>query len=87
MRHLHPDKPFFIYWAPGATHGPHHVHKEWAEKYKGKFDDGWDAYRERVFKRQKEKGWIPADAELTPRATPCRAGPTSRRSSARFSAA
>jgi arylsulfatase A-like enzyme len=63
-----PDKPFFMYWAPGATHGPHHVHKEWAEKYKGKFDDGWDAYRERVFKRQKEKGWIPADAELTPRA-------------------
>ena len=63
-----PDKPFFMYWAPGATHGPHHVHREWADKYKGRFDDGWDAYRERVFARQKEKGWIPADATLTPRA-------------------
>ena len=62
-----PDKPFFMYWASGAIHGPHHVMKEWADKYKGKFDDGWDAYRERVFKRAKEKGWIPADAQLTPR--------------------
>ena len=62
-----PDKPFFMYWASGAIHGPHHVAKEWADKYKGKFDDGWDAYRERVFERAKEKGWIPADAELTPR--------------------
>ena len=62
-----PDKPFFMYWASGAIHGPHHVVKEWADKYKGKFDDGWDAYRERVFKRAKEKGWIPADAQLTPR--------------------
>ena len=56
-----------MYWAPGAAHGPHHVFTEWADKYKGKFDDGWDAYRERVFKRQKELGWIPADTELTPR--------------------
>ena len=39
-----PDKPFFMYWAPGAAHGPHHIFKEWADKYKGKFDDGWDAY-------------------------------------------
>ncbi len=62
-----PDKPFFMYWASGAIHGPHHVAKEWADKYKGKFDDGWDAYRERVFERAKEKGWIPADAQLTPR--------------------
>src|SRR5271165_3792072 len=62
-----PDKPFLMYWAPGATHGPHHVFKEWADKYKGKFDDGWDRYRERVFQRQKELGWIPADAKLTPR--------------------
>ena len=61
------DKPFYMYWASGAIHGPHHVTKEWADKYKGKFDDGWDAYRERVFKRAKEKGWIPADAQLTPR--------------------
>ena len=63
-----PDKPFFMYWAPGAGHGPHHIFKEWADKYKGKFDDGWDALRERTFKRQKELGWIPADAKLTPRA-------------------
>ena len=48
-----------MYWAPGAAHGPHHVFKEWADKYKGKFDAGWDAYRERVFKRQKAIGWIP----------------------------
>ncbi len=63
-----PEKPFFVYWAPGAAHGPHHVMKEWADKYKGKFDDGWDAYRERVFKRQKELGWIPQNTLLTPRA-------------------
>ena len=62
-----PDKPFFMYWAPGAGHGPHQVSKEWSEKYKGKFDDGWDAYRERVFARQKKLGWIPADTQLTAR--------------------
>ena len=62
-----PDKPFFMYWAPGASHGPHQVPKEWADKYKGKFDDGWDAYRQRVFEKQKEMGFIPADAQLTPR--------------------
>jgi len=62
-----PDKPFFIYWAPGAVHGPHQVAKEWADKYKGKFDDGWDNYRERVFNNAKAKGWIPKDAKLTPR--------------------
>ena len=62
-----PDKPFMMYWAPGAAHGPHQVMKEWADKYKGKFDDGWDKYRGRVFARQKEMGWIPKDAKLTPR--------------------
>jgi arylsulfatase len=62
-----PDKPFFMYWSTGASHGPHHIMKEWADKYKGKFDDGWDKYRERVFKRQKELGWIPKNAKLTPR--------------------
>lgn len=62
-----PEKPFLMYWAPGASHGPHQVMKEWADKYKGKFDDGWDAYRERTFKRAKEKGWIPQNAQLTPR--------------------
>jgi arylsulfatase len=63
-----PDKPFLIYWAPGAGHGPHHIFKEWADKYAGKFDDGWDAMRERVFARQKALGWIPSNAKLTPRA-------------------
>ncbi|TWU27976.1 arylsulfatase [Novipirellula artificiosorum] len=62
-----PDKPFLMYWAPGASHGPHQVAKEWADKYKGKFDAGWDAYRERVFANQKKLGWIPANAKLTPR--------------------
>ena len=64
---LEPDKPFFMYWATGCLHGPHHVMKEWADKYAGKFDDGWDAYRERVYQRAIEKGWIPANAKLTPR--------------------
>ncbi len=64
---LEPDKPFFMYWASGCLHGPHHVMKEWADRYAGKFDDGWDAYRERVFHQAKEKGWIPQEAQLTPR--------------------
>jgi arylsulfatase A-like enzyme len=64
---LMPDKPFFAYFAPGATHAPHHVTPEWADKYKGAFDDGWDALRERTLARQKELGIIPADAELTAR--------------------
>jgi arylsulfatase len=62
-----PDKPFFIYFAPGATHAPHHVPKEWADKYKGKFDQGWDKLREETFARQKQLGIIPADTKLTPR--------------------
>lgn len=62
-----PDKPFVIYWAPGAVHGPHHIWPEWADKYRGKFDDGWDAYRERVYKRQLEMGIIPPGTKLTPR--------------------
>jgi arylsulfatase A-like enzyme len=61
------DKPFFAYFAPGATHAPHHVPAEWADKYKGQFDDGWDALRERTFARQQELGVIPPDAQLTPR--------------------
>ncbi|GAA4739285.1 arylsulfatase [Actinomycetospora chibensis] len=64
---LEPDKPFFMYWASGCLHGPHHIMKEWADKYAGKFDDGWDAYRERVYHRAKEMGWIPPEAQLTPR--------------------
>jgi arylsulfatase len=64
---LAPDKPFFLYFAPGATHAPHHVGSEWADKYVGKFAEGWDAHRELTFARQKELGIVPADAELTPR--------------------
>jgi arylsulfatase A-like enzyme len=64
---LMPDKPFFVYLAPGATHAPHHVPREWIEKYRGRFDDGWDVQRERTFARQKELGVIPPDADLTPR--------------------
>ena len=62
-----PDKPFFIYFAPGATHAPHHVPKDWIAKYKGKFDQGWDKLREETFIRQKKLGVIPADCELTKR--------------------
>jgi arylsulfatase A-like enzyme len=64
---IYPDKPFFIYWAPGATHAPHQVPAEWIEKYKGKFDDGWDKLRERTYAQQKKLGVIPADAVLTSR--------------------
>lgn len=64
---LMPDKPFFVYFAPGATHAPHHVPKEWADKYKGKFDQGWDQVREDTFARQKKLGVIPKDSKLTPR--------------------
>jgi arylsulfatase A-like enzyme len=64
---MEPDKPFFMYWATGCLHGPHHIMKEWADKYAGKFDDGWDAYRERVHERAIAMGWIPANTQLTPR--------------------
>jgi arylsulfatase len=61
------DKPFFMYFAPGATHAPHHVPKEWIDKYKGKFAHGWDKQREITFRQQKELGVIASDAKLTPR--------------------
>jgi arylsulfatase A-like enzyme len=61
------DKPFFVYFAPGATHAPHHVRTEWSDRYKGRFDRGWDQLREETFARQKELGVIPQDAELTAR--------------------
>ena len=64
---LMPDKPFFMYFAPGATHAPHHVPKEWSNKYKGKFDGGWDKLREETIARQKNLGVIPQDAVLTAR--------------------
>ena len=64
---LMPDKPFFVYFAPGATHAPHHVPKEWSDKYKDRFDQGWDELREETFARQKALGVIPPEAELTKR--------------------
>jgi len=64
---LMPDKPFFMYFAPGATHAPHHVATEWIDKYKGKFDAGWDKLREETFARQKKLGVIPQDSVLTKR--------------------
>ncbi len=62
-----PDKPFFLYYAPGATHAPHQVDKYWSDQYKGKFDKGWDVYREETFERQKKLGVIPANAVLPAR--------------------
>src|SRR5256886_4189032 len=64
---LTPDKPFYVYFATGACHAPHHVPKEWADKYKGKFNEGWDKLREEIIARQKQMGIIPQDAQLTPR--------------------
>lgn len=64
---LTPDKPFYIYFATGATHAPHHAPKEWIEKYKGKFDQGWDKVREETLARQIEMGVVPAGTKLTPR--------------------
>lgn len=64
---LTPDKPFFVYFAPGATHAPHHVPKEWADKYKGRFDAGWDAYRAETLEHQKTAGMVPADTPLAPK--------------------
>jgi len=64
-RALTPDRPFFIYFAPGGTHGPHHVHSEWADKYKGHFDMGWEQLRNITFQKQKAMGWLPTTAELT----------------------
>jgi arylsulfatase len=64
---LSPDKPFFIYFAPGATHAPHHVPAEWRDKYKGKFDQGWDKVREETLERQKKLGVVPANTKLAPK--------------------
>ncbi len=66
-RSFAPDRPFVMYWAPGAAHGPHHIAREWADRYRGRFDEGWDVLRERIFAAQRARGWIPANAELTPR--------------------
>jgi arylsulfatase len=61
------EKPWFVYYSTGATHAPHHVAKEWADRYKGQFDDGWDVYREKTLERQKKLGIVPPDTELTER--------------------
>ena len=65
---LTPDKPFFIYFATGAVHAPHHVPRKWADKYKGKFDEGWDKVRQKTFDRQKAMGLIPKNTKLPPKA-------------------
>ena len=62
-----PDKPFFVYWAPGAAHAPHQVAPEWSDKYKGQFDHGWDRQRELTLEQQKKLGVVPKNTELTPR--------------------
>jgi arylsulfatase A-like enzyme len=67
QKSLMPDKPFFVYFAPGATHAPHHVQVEWSAKYRGRFEAGWDALRQETFERQKALGVIPGNAELTAR--------------------
>ena len=63
---LEPHSPFFLYFTPGAVHGPFHIFKEWADKYEGKFDEGWEALRQLTFEQQKEMGWIPKDSTLNP---------------------
>ena len=62
-----PDRPFFVYYAPGATHAPHHVPREWMDRFKGQFDQGWDRYREQTYQRQLKLGVIPPETKLTPR--------------------
>ncbi|GGJ78973.1 hypothetical protein GCM10010123_06110 [Pilimelia anulata] len=84
-RSLTPDRPFFAYFAPGATHAPHHVPREWADRYKGKFDGGWDRLREETFARQKRLGVVPPDATLTPRHDEIPAWTRSTRCSSRCS--
>ena len=67
QKSLMPGKPFFMYFAPGATHAPHHVPKEWSDKYKGRFDAGWDVIREETLARQKQLGVVPQDTQLSAR--------------------
>ncbi|MBI0583448.1 MAG: arylsulfatase [Methanomassiliicoccus sp.] len=65
-KQIAPEKPFFMYFCPGCAHAPHHVFKEWADKYKGRFDQGYERYREETLERQKKMGLMPEDTELTP---------------------
>ncbi|EOD32969.1 hypothetical protein EMIHUDRAFT_71851, partial [Emiliania huxleyi CCMP1516] len=64
---LHPSRPFFVWWTPGAVHGPHHVSARWADRYKGAFSGGWDAYQKETVARQKAMGWLPEEAEPSAR--------------------
>ena len=64
-------KPWFMYYSTGCAHAPHHVARAWADKYRGRFDGGWDKLRDETFERQKRLGVIPADAELTRRPVAC----------------
>src|ERR1700690_2232577 len=61
-----PNKPFFVYYVPGGSHSPHQPTKEWSDKFKGKFDQGWNVMREQIFANQKRLGVVPANAQLTP---------------------
>ncbi|MBX9582821.1 MAG: arylsulfatase [Gemmataceae bacterium] len=67
VKSIAPDKPYFLYLAPGANHSPHHAPKEWADQFKGQFDGGWDAYREQTLERQKKLGVVPPNTKLTAR--------------------
>ena len=67
QKSLMPDRPFFVYFAPGATHAPHHVPRQWADRYRGRFDQGWDVLREEILARQKQLGVVPPDTDLTAR--------------------
>ena len=67
QKSMMPDKPFFLYFAPGATHAPHHVPAEWSDRYRGRFDSGWDALRDEILARQKELGVVPPDTDLSAR--------------------
>jgi arylsulfatase len=67
VKSIAPDRPFFLYVAPGATHSPHHAPADWIAKFKGKFDMGWDTYREETLARQKKRGVVPQDTKLTAR--------------------
>ena len=79
MRAQDADKPFFVYYSTGCSHAPHQVPSQWSDKYAGRFDSGWDQYREETFQRQRELGVIPPDAELTPSpANPEGSGPDDR---------
>ena len=67
VKSISPDRPFFLYVAPGATHSPHHAPQDWIDRFKGQFDMGWDKYQEETLERQKRLGVVPADTKLTAR--------------------